>query len=85
MAVPNVNTIEELEKICQETVAFDSPRELQQSLDVVRDTCGSGAVGVGIKRVLLGIETARQTTGMERVNRFAEVISSMRTSGTLEE
>ncbi|KFX96831.1 hypothetical protein V490_03114 [Pseudogymnoascus sp. VKM F-3557] len=85
MAVPNVNTLEELERICQETRAFDSPNELQQSLDVLRDTCGNSAVGVGIKRVLLGIETARQTTGMERVNRFAEVISSMRASGTIEE
>lgn len=84
MAVPNVNTLDELEKICQETVAFDSPSELQQSLSVLQDTCGSAALGVGIKRVLLGIETARQTTGADRVNRFADVISSMRASGTVE-
>jgi vesicle-fusing ATPase len=87
MAVPNVNSLEELDAVCNEVVAFDSPRETQQSLEMLRDSCQtdssrSFSVGVGIKRVLLGIETARQTTGMDRVNRFAEVIASMRASGT---
>lgn len=85
MAVPNVNSLGELEAVCSEVVAFDSADEMKQSLTVLRDISGSSSVGVGIKRVLLGIETARQTTGLERVNRFAEVIASMRASGTVED
>ena len=46
-------------------------------MDILRDMTGSDEVGVGIKRELLGIETARQAQQGERAERFAGVVAGM--------
>lgn len=73
IAVPNVNTFAELEHILRHAGVLAEP-DLHRALDEIRETTGSGdKVGVGIKKVLLGIETAKQDQDM--AGRFAGVIS----------
>jgi vesicle-fusing ATPase len=77
LAVPNVQDHKQLAKICREVNAFESEGDLTQALNLLRDYTGTDSeVGVGIKRVLLGIETARQG-GKDRAGRFAEGIAGM--------
>jgi vesicle-fusing ATPase len=72
-AVPNVNTYQELSTILREVGAFDDPG-LTQSLKQIREITGSEKVSVGIKKVLLAVELAKQNAGnME--GRFAEVLA----------
>ena len=52
-----------------------------QSLNILRETTGSEEIGVGVKRVLLGIETARQSERGQRAEMFADVIARMIASG----
>ncbi|ERF76400.1 Vesicular-fusion protein sec18 [Endocarpon pusillum Z07020] len=70
--VPNVNSYEELAHVMQKSGAF-SPQDIQRSLEEIRDITQSQEVGVGIKRILLGIETAKQDADM--ASRFSGVIS----------
>ena len=70
--VPTVNTYEELAYILTETGAF-SPEDMERALQGIRDLTQSEEIGVGIKKVLLGIETAKQDTDM--AGRFAGVIA----------
>lgn len=73
IAVPNVNTYAELEHILRQSGVL-ADHDLHRALDEIRETTGSGEkVGVGIKKVLLGIETAKQDQDM--AGRFAGVIS----------
>ena len=84
LGVPNVATHAELAAICREVRAFDSEAELGASLEALREATGSQEVGVGVKRVLLAVETARQTpggAGGERAERFADVVARMMASG----
>jgi vesicle-fusing ATPase len=70
--VPNVNSYDELAYVMQESGAF-SGDDIQRSLEEIRDITRSEEVGVGIKRILLGIETAKQDADM--ASRFSGVIS----------
>lgn len=70
--VPNVNSSEELRHVMQETGVFSS-EDMQRSLQEIVDITQSEEVGVGIKKILLGIETAKQDADM--ASRFAGVIS----------
>lgn len=72
-----MNTHQELANICREVKAFDSEQELMQSLNMLRETTGGEEVGVGVKRVLLGIETARQSERGQRAEMFADVVARM--------
>ncbi|TAQ90114.1 hypothetical protein B7494_g1576 [Chlorociboria aeruginascens] len=74
LAVPNVSTHTELASILREVQAFDSEDELRQSLTQLQEITGTDQVGVGIKKVLLGIGEAKQEVG-NVATRFAEVIS----------
>ena len=77
LAVPNVQSHAELANICREVKAFDSDHESMQSLSMLRETTGGEDVGVGIKRILLGIETARQSERGQRAEMFANVVARM--------
>ena len=77
LAVPNVHSQAELANICGEVKAFDSDQELIQSLNMLRETTGVEDVGVGIKRILLGIETARQSERGQRAEMCADVVARM--------
>ena len=70
LAVPNVKGHQELDFILQQSQAFRDPSRAIQEL---RETTQSDEVSVGIKRVLLGIETAKQDP--DREGRFAQTIA----------
>lgn len=80
LAVPNVNSFDELSTVLRQVRAFQSSADLNESLQILKETTSSDHVGVGIKRVLLGIETARQTPD-DIVGRFADVMAKMMASG----
>ena len=73
IAVPNVGSYDELAHILMETRAFKDPSRPVQEL---RDIIKGESVGVGIKKILLGIETAKQDRDM--AGRFANVIARAR-------
>ena len=70
IAVPNVGSHEELAHIIRQSGAFEDP---QRAISELRSLTRSDNVGVGIKKILLGIETAKQDRDM--VGRFANVIA----------
>ncbi len=82
LAVPNVNTHAELASVLREVRAFDSDRDMTESLNAIRQITGTDEVGVGIKRVLLGIETAKQTPD-DMVERFADVMAKTMASSRM--
>ena len=70
--VPNVMTYQQLEYLMQESRAF-SGRDVERALGEIREMTRSEKVDVGVKTVLLGIETAKQDTDM--ASRFAGVVA----------
>ncbi|KAF2195508.1 AAA-domain-containing protein [Zopfia rhizophila CBS 207.26] len=72
IAVPNVNTQGELAHVLQHSGAF-SDRDQQRAISEIQEITGSAEVGVGIKKILTGIETAKQDQDMP--GRFARVMS----------
>lgn len=70
--VPNVQTYDELAYILRETQAFPPP-EVDRALQGIHELTQSEKIGVGIKKVLLGIGTAKQDT--DAAGRFASVIA----------
>jgi len=70
IAVPNVKDFLELSCIMKQSGAFSNPDRAIQEL---REMTQSESVGVGIKKVLLGIETAKQDR--DREGRFAQTIA----------
>jgi vesicle-fusing ATPase len=70
IAVPNVGTYEEVAFVMQQSGADIDP---QRAIEKLREYTGKEMVGVGIKRILLGIETAKQD--QDREGRFAQVIA----------
>jgi vesicle-fusing ATPase len=72
IAVPNVNTQDQLAKIMQHSGIF-SDSEIRGAIGHIEETTGSKEIGVGVQRVLLGIQTAMQD--QDRASRFAEVMA----------
>ena len=70
--VPNVNTYDELRFIMEQSEAFDA-REISMALDGIGGITDDGTIGVGVKKVLLGIETAKQD--VDKVGRFVRVVN----------
>lgn len=70
--VANLKSYQELEQVMTESKAFSSS-DIQRSIAEIRDITRSEDVGVGIKRILLAIETAKQDRDMAA--RFAGVMS----------
>ena len=70
IAVPNVKEYEDLAHILKYSGAIQDP---QQAILELRGLTRSNSVGVGIKKILLGIETAKQDRDM--AGRFASVIA----------
>ncbi|KAL9108308.1 MAG: hypothetical protein Q9227_006906 [Pyrenula ochraceoflavens] len=70
--VPNVMSYQQLEYIMEESRAF-SPDDIRRGLGEIREMTRSEEVGVGVKKVLLAIETAKQDSDM--ASRFAGVIA----------
>ncbi|KAJ4992201.1 ATPase [Stagonosporopsis vannaccii] len=72
IAVPNVNSQQELAHVLQESGAF-SDRDQQRAISEIEEITGSREIGVGIKKILTGIETAKQDQDVP--GRFARVMS----------
>ena len=70
IAVPNVSSYKDVAHILRHSGAPINPEKALQEL---RHYTGRDTVGVGIKKILLGIETARQDQDM--AGRFAQVIA----------
>lgn len=70
IAVPNVGSYAELNHIMNQSGAFQNPR---RALDELRDITRRDSVNVGVKKILLGIETAKQDE--DREGRFANVVA----------
>ncbi|KAH8727920.1 P-loop containing nucleoside triphosphate hydrolase protein [Phaeosphaeriaceae sp. PMI808] len=72
IAVPNVNSQQELAHILRESALFED-RDQQRAIGEIQEITGSQEIGVGIKKILTGIETAKQDQDVP--GRFASVIS----------
>ncbi|KAJ5749017.1 uncharacterized protein N7511_010713 [Penicillium nucicola] len=70
--VPNVSSFGELKYIMEQSGAFDA-QEIASALESIGGLADDGRVSVGIKKVLLGIETAKQDS--DKVGRFVRVIN----------
>ncbi|KAJ5235546.1 uncharacterized protein N7469_004714 [Penicillium citrinum] len=72
--VPNVKTFAELRYIMENSNAFDV-QEIAQALEGIGSLglADDGRLSVGVKKVLLGIESAKQDT--DKVGRFVRVIN----------
>ncbi|KAL8659402.1 MAG: hypothetical protein Q9226_000429 [Calogaya cf. arnoldii] len=73
IAVPNVGGYQELSNILEQSGVFRNP---QRAIDELKELSRGENVNVGIKKILLGIETAKQDRDME--SRFANVIARAR-------
>lgn len=72
IAVPNVNTQQELAFVMQKSGVF-SEQDVERVVREIEDTTGGKRIGVGVAGVLTGIQTARQDRDV--AGRFAEVMS----------
>lgn len=72
IAVPNVNTQSELAHVLQQSGAF-TDRDMQRAIGETQEITGSAEIGVGIKQILTGINTAKQDQDLP--GRFARVMS----------
>ena len=73
IAVPNVNTQSELAQVLQQSGAF-SEQDQRRAIGEIQEITGSTDVGVGIKKILTAIETAKEDQDVP--GRFARVMSS---------
>ena len=73
IAVPSVNTYNELAHVMQGSGAFDE-QSLQQAIRELQENKHNDRVGVGIKRILKNIGTARQNPG-DMPNEFARAMN----------
>lgn len=71
IAVPNVANHNELAHILRELRAFPE-QEQQKAIRELADATGTRELNVGVKRILMGVETARQDEDM--AGRFAGVM-----------
>jgi vesicle-fusing ATPase len=72
IAVPNVNTQAELAHILQDSGVF-SDRDQQRTIEDIQEVTGSAEIGVGIKKILTAIKTAKEAQDVP--GRFARVMS----------
>lgn len=71
IAVPNVRSQQELAHIMQESGAFEQ-QDIQRAIGEIEQTVQSREIGVSVRRILLGIQTAMQDP--DRAGRFAEIM-----------
>jgi vesicle-fusing ATPase len=71
IAVPNVQSQQELAHIMQESGAFDQ-NDIQRAIGEIEQTMQNKNIGVGVQQILLGIQTAKQDP--DRASRFVEVM-----------
>jgi vesicle-fusing ATPase len=72
IAVPNVNTQAELAHVLQHSGAF-SDQDQRRAIGEIQEITGGANVGVGIKKILTAIQTAKEDQDVP--GRFARVMS----------
>ena len=72
--VPTVNTYDELRHILEGSETF-TPQEIEGILGGIYSIDDDKKIGVGIKKILLGIETAKQD--IDKAGRFVNVINRL--------
>jgi vesicle-fusing ATPase len=72
--VPTVNTYDELRHILGTSETF-TPEEIERILGGIYSIEDDQKIGVGVKKILLGIETAKQD--VDKAGRFANVINRL--------
>jgi vesicle-fusing ATPase len=72
IAVPNVNTQAELAHVLQHSGAF-SEQDQRRAIGEIQEITGGVEVGVGIKKILTAIQTAKEDQDVP--GRFARVMS----------
>lgn len=70
IAVPNINTYEELGAVLSEVDAFENKSSISEALREIRTITGSEQMAIGIKTLLKSIDQARGNP-----TRFAEIIA----------
>ena len=78
--IPNVNTHAELAHLLHDSRGL-STQDQQRAIQELGELTGSDQVGVGVKKILLGIETARQDEDMP--GRFARVMARAIAEGVM--
>jgi vesicle-fusing ATPase len=73
IAVPNVNTHEELDAVLREANAFGNAADRTEALNALMEMTGHEQVGVSVKQVLLAVELAKMDEG-NVMGQFAELI-----------
>jgi vesicle-fusing ATPase len=71
IAVPNLQTQEELAIVMRESGQFDE-EGIRRAIQEIEATTGGKGVGVGISQIILAVQTAMQDE--DRAGRFAEVM-----------
>lgn len=74
VAVPNINTYDELAAALREFQAFENDSDLTRSMNELRAITGTDQVNIGIKDALLALDEAKQEGG-DIAERFAEVVA----------
>ena len=83
IAVPNVNKYAELKLVLSHSRVFTDPLRAIRELEELSRGSEGVEVGVGIKSILLAIDTARQDEA-DREGRFASTIASIKGEGGYE-
>ncbi|GAT23598.1 secretory gene [Aspergillus luchuensis] len=71
--VPNVMTYDELKHILEHSGAFNE-QEIGQALAGIGSISDDGTIGVGVKKIFSGIQTAKKD--VDKVGRFVQVINN---------
>lgn len=79
ITAPTVRTYGELEGIMKESGAFESALEISSAINGIKQLSESPEVGVGIKTILLAIETAQQRR--DKVEYFTNTMSQIISNG----
>jgi len=73
IAVPNVDTQDELARVLQGSRLF-SPEQQTNVIREIQASTNSPAIGVGVKKVLMALETAREDD--DPAGRFVEIMAT---------
>ncbi|KAF2436294.1 AAA-domain-containing protein [Tothia fuscella] len=73
IAVPNVNSHDDLAAVLRESGVFTDKQAIKRILAELQDTTGESEVGVGIKRILDAVTRAKQSR--DAPGRFAEIVA----------
>lgn len=73
IAVPTINTQNELAAVLRQSGSF-SDDDIQRTIGEIQQNTGATSIGVGIKKILTGIETASNDPDL--AGRFASVVSA---------